>query len=196
MKELLPMIRKYRQSLCLKQLTSEQRKTARIAKLISLIWVISIVLQCDSPVSQSPSDNLPQLGPNEVIRVLSPNGGEQYTYGDTITVRWLQKVSVATNGMIRIHNGPSACQYWMESDAYLRFDRDRDTSASMYFKPVNDSTALGVYRVVCIDKDMVLADCTISFSGTQLRIEVYDEYGPVGFTCRDLSDAYFSVTKH
>jgi hypothetical protein len=134
------------------------------------------------------------LGPNEGIRILKPNGSEQYRIGDTLTLKWVVDTAKAPNALIpsvSVSNGLS----WLEliGDANLAI---KITDSKHY------DGMTGEYKWVITDS--ILTDEfnqeTFSFiklstvsSQCKMRIEeAYRAFGdePWGV---DISDNTFSI---
>jgi hypothetical protein len=87
-------------------MTDAKRKVDRIgSSLLSLVIGISILsllaqYGCEAPTSPNLSGNPPE--DTSTIRILSPNGGELYKMGDTISLRWRANTDSVTSAVLEI----------------------------------------------------------------------------------------------
>ena len=134
--------------------------------------------------------------PTNYFELLSPNGGETYKYGDSITVIWLQNYnhnpdSALLVGEIKIssNDGKSNCFYYDMRSQHPNILVDTILGFPKYFKKINSSIAIGSARILANNKPPLFEDCSITFAGSMMRIFVGDQYRPIW----DFSDAPFTI---
>ncbi len=132
----------------------------------------------------------PTLDSGEVYRLLTPNGGETYKYGDSVTLVWIQNYRQKMYAELEVSsdNGRGWCYYYDTRQAAPHVDADTIPTAIKYYRIVNDSIAVGRSRIALTDRDV--ADCPITFMGAQMRFHVGDQYPPRIY---DASDTVFTI---
>lgn len=139
-------------------------------------WLLASLICAASASVAAPLQNLPEFDEGNGIKLLFPVGGETFKYGDTITVKWLQRFSptfTVTNGMIAIQKGFSRCVAWVFDTDYIKIGANSDPATGRYYTKINDTLYQGNYRLVLVDREF--GSCTVVYDGS-LSIEVYDEY--------------------
>jgi len=145
---------------------------------------------------------MPKLAQTEWTRVLRPNGGEIYRYGDTITIAFVT-LSSSMEAQVIIQIGKSYLKRLIYTPQYedrLNLDGDtldaRGIPCRYLFSIPEQEVNVGFYRLVL--RDTTVASF-IDFGGNtkaadSLKILINDPYGEDGTTkTGDYSDAFFTV---
>jgi len=161
---------------------------------------------------------MPKLGSGEATRVLRPNGGETYRYGDTLNVAFVT-LSCSMQAQVIVQYGKYYRNKWLYTAQYddrLLLDGspiDERGVACRYFYSFPDlGVSLGFYRLALRDTSLVtVLGRLLSFGGDSvaidsLKISINDPYGSEGPCAAlgqgsgvlngDLSDAFFTVAPH
>jgi len=123
------------------------------------------------------------LAPGVPFRIISPNGGEQITYGSTITVEWVMNVNLASEAVIVIDDGSSAwggCSYnGSSSEEWFVYPRDLGVNGVKKMSIIDENLGVVYGSLDILVKDTLLLDagCNATFEGTNMRVQVYDPYG-------------------
>jgi hypothetical protein len=138
---------------------------------------------------------VPTLGTDQFVRVLKPNGGEAFRYGDTVEVLWLMRYPPMDEAVVKLN----MCDLMSDGEFWVQLPRDLNAVGRRSIKPLSpaDSLYMGVYRFAA--RDTNIAECPIAFGTAGKAVGVYDPYGEQAdcMPCAvgDYSDAVFTVTR-
>jgi hypothetical protein len=145
---------------------------------------------------------MPALAAGEATRVLRPNGGETYRYGDTITIAFVTLAS-SQQAQVFVQMGASYRKRMIYTPQYedrLLLDGDtldaRGIACRYYYSFPDAGVNLGFYRLALRDTTV---EGFINFGGDSvaaesLKIAINDPYGDEATTkVGDMSDAFFAV---
>jgi len=148
---------------------------------------------------------MPALAAGEATRVLRPNGGETYRYGDTITIAFVT-LAASQQAQVFIQTGTSYRKKFIYTPQYedrLLLDGDtldaRGIACRYYYSFPDAGVNLGFYRLALRD---TIIESFINFGGDSvaaesLKVAINDPYGEDATTkVGDMSDAFFSVASN
>jgi hypothetical protein len=158
---------------------------------------------------------MPRLAAGEYIKTLRPNGGEVYTYGDSMNIAFIT-VGCCPRAQIRIQKGAvensrTSCFFTNGSGSELFLNGDtideRGLACRYYFPLGTQGVNLGFYRIALVDTEVLSCRNPINFGGDSVRadsnfIKVFNQYGTetscpadqgTALAMGDLSNAPFSV---
>lgn len=176
-------------------------KSIIISIVISLVFFFSCFNEePQNPLVKDPipKDTLPSLQAGEVFKMLQPNGGETYKYGDTLVCKWIQNVNVCDDAVIKVSssNGLFWCDAYEGDQDWNMWPRDENGKGKRSFTKLNDSTLIGILKLPMINSYSEFNACSLTYRGSKMLVKVYDKYAPSNCTnCFDLSDGNFSVTQ-
>ena len=187
--------------------------------LVSFTLISSLALtsctETDPAGSNGPT--YPTLNSGELFRILQPNGGETYSYGDTIEVTWLMLKNIVNEAVISAAVDDIPCDVNGQSaEAWAQYPGDVNTTftknGTLYLEDLNDSVAVGHFRLPLVDFTDDINGCSVAYNGSNLKVRVWDPYGEevpcgdldfdtcfeeiaMGAISGDYSDQPFTVTR-
>ncbi len=151
---------------------------------------------------QSASVKYRRLKAHEFMRILSPNGKESFRYGqDTITVAWLQDLSVSSAGVVGFSkNGRFYLDVPFSEEYWNQYPRDLNSTSYKSYTMIDSvaKLALGTFKIAAKDTVTPLGS-TVKFIGDSMMVKVYEPYPGGSHNINELtaySDNYFSVSGH
>jgi len=139
---------------------------------------------------------MPKLGAGQYTRVLRPNGGETYRYGDTLNVAFVT-LSCSDEGQVIVQYGNYFRSNWLytaQNTDRLELDGSpidaRGVACRYFYSFAGLGVNVGFYRLALRDTSLMNTRGRIcSFGGDSvvvdsLKIKINDPYGDVGM-CAD-----------